>query len=67
MTGKIHRLNTDYGFIRQDSGDRNTDIFFHRSSLQGVAWHELKIFQRVECDAARTDKGLRASQVRVLD
>ncbi|MEQ8785698.1 MAG: cold shock domain-containing protein [Pirellulaceae bacterium] len=62
--GKIKRLVSDrgFGFIELDGGE---DMFFHHSSLQGVAIEELREGQAVEYEVGRGPKGPRAENVRV--
>jgi len=61
--GKIRRLITDrgFGFIRTAQG---TDLFFHRSELQGVQFATLREGQEVEFEMGQGRDG-RPQAVRV--
>ncbi len=63
--GKIKKLVSDkgFGFIQGD-GD---DMFFHHSSVEGVAFEELREGQMVEYSVGRGPKGPRAEAVRLVD
>lgn len=62
--GSIKRLtDKGFGFIETESGD---DLFFHWSVVQGVAFDQLQVGQRVEFAEGRGPKGLRADAVRPL-
>lgn len=60
--GKIKRL-TDRGFGFIDTGD-GEDLFFHMSSLQGIAFEQLREGQAVTYDVGQGPKGPRAENVR---
>ncbi len=62
--GKIKRLVSDrgFGFIE---GDRDNDLFFHHSEVQGASIEELREGQVVEYEVGRGPKGPRAESVRV--
>jgi CspA family cold shock protein len=66
MHGTIKRIIRDrgFGFIRTAEGQ---EVFFHRSSLQGLDFDVLKEGTSVECDVERGDKGPRATNVRPSD
>ena len=61
--GKIRRLITDrgFGFIRTAQG---TDLFFHRSQLEGMDFDSLREGQEVEFEMDRGRDG-RSQAVRV--
>ena len=54
--GTIRRLVADrgYGFIK---GEREEDLFFHRSELQGVEYGSLREGQEVEFEVGRGRNG----------
>jgi CspA family cold shock protein len=60
--GTIKKLiaNKGFGFIAGDEGE----LFFHHSSLQGVAIEDLHEGQKVEYDVGQSPKGPRAENVR---
>jgi CspA family cold shock protein len=62
-TGKIKRLMKDrgFGFIRGNDGQ---EIFFHRSSLEGIAFESLAEGQDVDFEVEQSPKGPRAGKVR---
>ena len=60
--GTIKKLIADKGFGFID-GERG-DLFFHHSSLEGVAIEELQVGQTVSYDEGRGPKGPRAENVR---
>ena len=63
MHGTIKRIIRDrgFGFIRTAEGQ---EVFFHRSSLQGLEFDALREGSRVELEVERGDKGPRAANVR---
>lgn len=62
--GSIKRLTEKgFGFIRTADG---SDLFFHSTALEGVAFEELRIGQRVEFTQGEGVKGPRAESIRVL-
>lgn len=63
-TGTIKRLVRDrgFGFILSEDG---TELFFHRSALQGQAFDTLAEGQAVEFEVERGDKGPRAVNMKV--
>ena len=63
MQGTIKRIIRDrgFGFIRTAEGQ---EVFFHRSSLQGLNFDALKEGTSVELEVERGDKGPRATTVR---
>jgi CspA family cold shock protein len=63
MQGTIKRIIRDrgFGFIRTADGQ---EVFFHRSSLQGLDFDALKEGASVELEVERGDKGPRAANVR---
>jgi cold shock CspA family protein len=63
MRGTIKRIIRErgFGFIRTAEGQ---EVFFHRSSLQGLNFDALKEGTSVELQVERGDKGPRATSVR---
>jgi CspA family cold shock protein len=63
MQGTIKRIIRDrgFGFIRTAEGQ---EVFFHRSSLQGLDFDALKEGDSVELEMERGEKGPRATNVR---
>ena len=63
MQGTIKRIIRDrgFGFIRTAEGQ---EVFFHRSSLQGLNFDVLKEGVSVELEVEKGDKGPRAANVR---
>jgi CspA family cold shock protein len=62
--GKIKNL-TDRGFGFIDTGNRDKDLFFHSSKLQGVRFDELQVGDTVEYTEAQGPKGPCAENVRL--
>jgi CspA family cold shock protein len=62
-TGSIKRLVRErgFGFI---AGDDGQEYFFHRGGLDGLEFDALSGDERVTFDVERSEKGLRARQVR---
>ena len=60
--GTIKKLVSDrgFGFIKGETGE----LFFHHSSLEGVAIEDLRQGQTVEYEEGRGPKGPRAEKVR---
>jgi CspA family cold shock protein len=63
--GTIKRL-TDKGFGFIDSGD-GKDVFFHKSSLDGVSYEDLREGQRVSYTEGEGPKGPRAESVKLAE
>jgi len=63
-TGKIKKLVRDrgFGFISDTDG---REVFFHQNSLVEVKFDALNEDQSVSYDIEKSDKGLRAVNVRV--
>jgi CspA family cold shock protein len=63
MQGTIKRVIRDrgFGFIRSAEG---REIFFHRSSLQGLNFEAIKEGDNVEFEVENGPKGPRATSVR---
>ncbi len=63
MQGTIKRVIRDrgFGFIRSAEG---REIFFHRSSLQGLSFETIKEGDNVEFEVENGPKGPRATSVR---
>ena len=64
-TGKIKKLVRDrgFGFISDTDG---REVFFHQNSLVEVKFDALNEEQSVTYDIEKSDKGLRAVNVRVV-
>lgn len=64
-TGKIKKLVRErgFGFISDTDG---REVFFHQSSLEGVAFTALSEDQAVEFDVEKSDKGPRAIKVHLV-
>jgi len=62
--GKIKKLIADrgFGFISDTDG---RDIFFHQGSLVDVKFTDLSVSQDVEFEVEKTEKGPRATNVRL--
>ena len=65
MKGKVVRFNPKkgFGFIRSDD---EQDIFFHYSSLDMDGFKTVNPDDEVEFDLEKTEKGLRASNIKIL-
>ena len=63
MQGTIKKVARarGFGFIHATDG---LEVFFHRSSLQGLNFDDLREGDTVEFDVERTEKGPRAANVR---
>lgn len=62
MTGTIKTLKENgFGFI--SSTDVQKDVFFHRNSLVGVAFEDLKEGDAVTFEVEDSEKGLNAVNV----
>jgi cold shock protein len=63
MQGTVKRVVRDrgFGFIRTAEG---REVFFHRSSLQGLTFESLNEGDAVEFEVEEGPKGLRAVTVR---
>jgi CspA family cold shock protein len=57
------KTNKGFGFITTGTGE---DMFFHRSSVEGVSFDELKEGQRVSYTVGQGPKGPRAENVKVI-
>ncbi|HET9176795.1 MAG TPA: cold shock domain-containing protein [Terriglobia bacterium] len=66
MQGTIKRVVRDrgFGFIRSAEG---REVFFHRSSLQGLNFDTLKEGDTVEFEIEDGPKGPRAASVRAAE
>lgn len=65
-TGIVKWFNDDkgFGFIEQDIGE---DVFVHYSEIQGEGYKTLDEGDEVEFELEETDKGLSATNVKLLD
>ena len=63
--GKIKKLVRDrgFGFISDSDG---REVFFHRSGIVDITFESLGEDQSVEFDVENSDKGPRATNVRVV-
>ncbi|MCH7782035.1 cold-shock protein [candidate division KSB1 bacterium] len=63
--GKVKWFNESkgYGFIQQEDG---AEIFVHYSAIGGDGFKTLTEGDEVEFEAVSTDKGLQASNVKIL-
>ncbi|OGG55107.1 cold-shock protein [Candidatus Kaiserbacteria bacterium RIFCSPHIGHO2_02_FULL_49_11] len=60
--GTISRLmDKGYGFIKQEGAEK--DLFFHVSSVQGVAFNDLKEGDPVSFEIEESPKGPRAINI----
>jgi CspA family cold shock protein len=53
-----------FGFITQDGG--GADVFVHFSAIVGTGYRNLEENQKVEFEVTQGQKGLQASDVRVV-
>jgi CspA family cold shock protein len=65
LKGKVKRLirGRGFGFISAEDG---TEVFFHRSALEGMNFDTLEEGDSVEFDLEKGNRGLRAVNVRVI-
>jgi CspA family cold shock protein len=63
MEGQVRKWVTSYGFISTDS-DKD-DIFVHESEVRGRA--SLREGQRVKFDVAEEPRGLKATNVELIE
>ena len=63
MVGKIKKLVSDKGFGFITGEGLEKDLFFHRNSLVGVNFDELKEGDEVTCETEESPKGLNAVKV----
>jgi cold shock protein len=65
MKGKVVRFNSDkgYGFIKSEDGK---DIFFHYSALMVKGFKTIEPNTEVEFDVEQSEKGLRASNIKLV-
>ena len=63
MKGKVKMFNKEkgYGFIRAEDG---TDVFFHDTALVMDVYKTAEEGELVEFDVEKSERGLRASNVR---
>jgi len=63
--GKIKKLVRDrgFGFISDSDG---REVFFHRSGIVDITFESLSEDQDVEFEVEKSDKGPRATNVRVV-
>jgi CspA family cold shock protein len=65
-TGTVKWFNGEkgFGFITQDGG--GADVFVHFSAIAGSGYKNLEENQKVEFEVTQGQKGLQASDVRIL-
>ena len=63
--GAIKKIVMDKGFGFIES--QPSDMFFHHSAVEGVAFEDLKEGQMVSYEAGQGPKGPRAENVRVIE
>jgi CspA family cold shock protein len=65
-TGTVKWFNGEkgFGFITQDGG--GPDVFVHFSAIAGSGYRNLEENQKVEFEVTQGQKGLQATDVRVL-
>ena len=65
-TGTVKWFNGEkgFGFITQDGG--GADVFVHFSAITGSGYKNLEENQKVEFEVTQGQKGLQASDVRVI-
>ncbi len=67
-TGKIKWFSADkgYGFIKQDASSQ--DVFVHWTAVDGLGdYEELRDGEPVEFEVEKTDRGLKAVNVKRLE
>ena len=64
-TGTVKWFNSEkgYGFISQEDGP---DVFVHFSAISGSGYRNLEENQKVEFEVTEGQKGLQASDVRII-
>lgn len=67
QTGTVKWFNEGkgFGFIAQDNGEK--DLFAHFSEIKGSGFKTLAENQRVEFEVTQGQKGLQASNIRVVE
>ena len=65
-TGTVKWFNGEkgFGFIAQDGG--GADVFVHFTAISGTGYRNLEENQKVEFEITQGQKGLQASDVRVV-
>lgn len=65
-TGTVKWFNGEkgFGFITQDGG--GADVFVHFSAISGSGYKNLEENQKVEYEVTQGQKGLQATDVRVI-
>ena len=64
-TGTVKKLVGDRGFGLIAAQDRS-EVFFHRTAVQGAAFDSLTAGQNVEFNVEQGEKGPRAANVRMV-
>lgn len=69
MQGTIHSLtDRGFGFVSPaDDTSRNGRHFMHARNLLNVTFDALKVGQRVQFESARSDRGLEARNVQLIE
>lgn len=65
-TGSVSRFNKikGYGFITADNGD--AEVFVHFSEVEMAGYKELQAGQRISYECKTGDRGLYATNVKIL-
>ncbi len=65
-TGTVKWFNDKkgFGFINREDGD---DLFVHHNSIETEGFSTLKENQKVEFEVVKTEKGLAAGKVTIVD
>ena len=67
-TGKVKWFSAEkgFGFIEQDNGKQ--DVFVHWTAVEGLGnFEELRPNEQVEFEVERTDRGLKATDVKRME
>lgn len=67
MQGTVKWFNGTKGFGFIAPSDGGEDVFVHHSAIQGTGYTTLQDGDRVEFETTRGDKGLKATNVRVVE
>lgn len=67
QTGTVQRFNKikGYGFITPDKGEQ--EVFVHFSAIETAGYKELKEGQRVSYHLEQGERGVFATQVKIID
>lgn len=67
MVGKVKTFNKQKGFGFINCDDSTDDIFFHYTSLVMEGYKTVEVGANVEFDLEVSEKGKRASNIKVLN